>query len=106
MIMERQIGDVFKYRGVKLEVVECESCRECYFSQNCKKMEIILSLGISRRDCHFTISRERYKHCIKDYNANEIVGHCAPFMRDDSTAVNFKKVKESWKDRFVRKFIE
>lgn len=102
--MERQIGERFEYNGIMLEVVEDESCRNCYFSQKCKTMEIVLSLGTIRRDCHFAIYRVRYKRCIKDEKDIEFVGHCAPFWRNDRTAINYKKVKESWKDRLVRFF--
>ena len=102
MIMERQIGERFEYKGIMLEAVKCESCRNCYFSQKCKTMEIVLSLGTSRRDCHFAIYRGSYKRCIKDEHAIEIVGHCEPFWRTDNTAINYKKVKESWKDKLLR----
>ena len=104
MIMERHIGERFNYNGIMLEVVKGESCRNCYFSQECKTIEIVLSLGTSRRDCNFAIYRGSYKRCIKDERAIEIVGHCEPFWRDDDTAINYKKVKESWKDRLVRYF--
>lgn len=100
--MERQIGEMFEYNGIMLEVVEGESCRNCYFSQKCKTIEIVLSLGTIRRDCHFAIYRGSYKRCIKDEHAIEIVGHCEPFCRNDRTAINYKKVKESWKDKLAR----
>ena len=100
--MERQIGERFEYKGIMLEAVKCESCRNCYFSQKCKTMEIVLSLGTSRRDCHFAIYRGSYKRCIKDEHAIEIVGHCEPFWRTDNTAINYKKVKELWKDKLLR----
>lgn len=99
--MERQIGEMFEYNGIMLEVVEGESCRNCYFSQKCKTIEIVLSLGTSRRDCNFAIYRGRYKRCKKDEHAIEIAGQCAPFWRSDRTAINYKKVKESWKDRLA-----
>ena len=32
-IMERKVGEIFEYEGIKLEVVETEdfSCHDCYF---------------------------------------------------------------------------
>ena len=102
MNMERKIGEMFNYKGIMLEVLKCESCRNCYFSQTCKTMEIVLSLGTIRRDCNFSIYRGNYKRCKKDEQDIGIVGHCEPFWRNDSTAINYKKVKESWKDRLVR----
>lgn len=102
MIMERKIGEVFYYKGTKLEVVKGVSCRNCYFSQKCKTIEIVFSLGTSRRDCNFAIYRGSYKRCKKDEQAIEIVGQCEPFCRNDNTAINYKKVKESWKDKLAR----
>ena len=102
--MERQIGEMFDYKGTMLEVVKGESCRNCYFSQKCKTIEIVLSLGTSRRECHFAIYRGSYKRCKKDEHAIEIAGHCEPFWRNDRTAINYKKVKESLKNKFVRFF--
>ena len=100
--MEIKIGEKFYYKGAKLEVVESESCRNCYFSQKRKEIHIELTLSVRPKDCYFKMYRERLKHCIKDDHVIEIAGECLPFLRDDDTAVNFKKVKESWKDRLVR----
>ena len=102
--MERQIGERFEYKGIILEAVKGESCRNCYFSQECKTIEIVISLGTNRRDCNFAMYRGSYKRCVKDEHAIEIAGHCEPFGRSDNTAINYKKVKESWKDRLVRFF--
>ena len=104
MIMERQIGEKFYYKGVKLEVVESESCRNCYFSQTCKKIHIEIKFPVRSKDRYFSIYRERLKDCAADDHVIEVTGRCAPFWRDDRTGINFKKVKESWKDRLVRFF--
>ena len=100
--MERKIGEQFYYKCVKLEVIEGESCRNCYFSQNYKSTKIIISIGTRRKDCFLSVFRERNKYCEKYDHAIEIAGHCEPFWRSDNTAINYKKVKESWKDRLVR----
>ena len=100
--MERKIGEEFDYKGVKLEVVEGESCRNCYFSHTYNKIHIEIELSERRKDCYFSMYRERLKHCNADDHVMEVTGRCAPFWRDDRKTVNFKKVKESWKDRLVR----
>lgn len=100
--MERKIGEKFYYKGAKLEVVESESCRNCYFSQNRNKINIDITLSVRPKECYFSIYRERYKHCKADDHVIKVTGRCAPFWRDDRTTINFKKVKESWKDRLVR----
>ena len=104
MIMERQIGERFNYKGIMLEVVKGESCRNCYFSKNCKNMKIIISIGTRRKDCFLSVFRERNKYCAKDDDAIRIAGYCEPFWRSDNTAINYKKVKESLKDKLVRFF--
>ena len=99
--MEHKLGEKFGYKGVRLEVVESEACRNCYFSQNRKEIHIEITLSVRLKDCYFKMYRERLKHCIADDHVIEVTGRCAPFWRDDRTAINFKKVKESWKDRLA-----
>ena len=100
--MERNIGEQFYCNGVKLEVIEGESCRNCYFSQNYKNTKIIISIGTRRKDWFLSVFRERNKYCAKDEHAIKIAGECVPFWRSDRTAINYKKVKVSWKERLVR----
>lgn len=61
--MERQIGEVFDYKGIKLEVVEGESCDECFFCKRCFH--------------------------LKDF----ILGYCGGAMRSDGNYIYFKKVE-------------
>ena len=64
--MERKIGEIFDYEGVKLEVVESGSCKGCYFFK-----------GVI--NCEGSI----------DF----IEGYCGPFNRQDRKSVIFKKVE-------------
>lgn len=35
-VMEREIGDIFNYNGVKLQIVESNGyCNNCYFNDSC-----------------------------------------------------------------------
>lgn len=61
--MERKIGDIFEYLGTKLEVIESESCEDCYFYEN----------GCSER---FTI----------------MTGVCVDWGRSDGKCVSFKEL--------------
>ena len=101
--MERQIGEQFDYEGVKLEVVEREEeCKGCYFTQNCKKMKIVLNLDTRIDECYYVVGRESYRHCNLDGDAIKITGECLSHHREDDEWVAFKKVKLSWKDRLER----
>ena len=101
--LERQIGEQFEYNGVKLEVVEFEEdCKGCYFTQNCKKMKIVLNLDTRIDECYYVVGRESYRHCNLDDNGIETTGECQAYYREDDEQVLFKKVKESWKDKLVR----
>ena len=91
--MERKIGEVFKYRGVMLKVVEGKGCNGCYFTQICKRTEITLHLDTRIKESYFSVNRERYRHCNLDDNALEIAGQCARFYREDYVNVSFKKVE-------------
>ena len=66
--MERQIGEIFDFLGVKLEVIEGEkdSCEGCYFCDN-----RICGVG-----------------CIVNF-----LGYCAYSEREDGKDVIFKKVE-------------
>lgn len=61
--MERQIGEIFDYKGIRLEVVEGESCDECFLRQAC------FDLNVS------------------------ILGYCGGALRSDGKYVYFKKVE-------------
>ena len=63
---ERKVGEVFKADGVKLKVVEENSCNECYCFQ-----EILA--------------------CVSPKIRNKI-GLCCASERNDLTSVIFKKV--------------
>ena len=64
--MERQIGDVFKYRGVMLKVVKAEEryCTGCYFYKNnpCGYLKIKKVTGpcsgVIRKDLKFVIFKQ------------------------------------------------
>ena len=66
--MERQVGEIFDFLGVKLEVIEGEkdSCEGCYFCDN-----RICGVG-----------------CIVNF-----LGYCAYSEREDGKDVIFKKVE-------------
>lgn len=64
--MERQIGEVFEYNGVKLEVIQNSACFECYF---CKER---IYCGVLK---------------------STILGFCDAYNRIDSRTVIFKEVK-------------
>ena len=63
--MTREIGDIFDNNGMKLKVVELESCKGCYYKN-----------GTS---------------CIND---NIKSGDCSDHFRTDNKSVIFKKVKK------------
>ena len=66
--MERPIGEIFDFLGVKLEVIEGEkdSCEGCYF----------------------------YKWIICRFDGIiDITGNCGPTYRKDKSNVIFKEVK-------------
>ena len=66
--MERQIGEIFDFDGVKLEVVEAKDndCTGCYFFYE-------------RTACSFS--------CVRN-----TIGFCNPFFRKDNTYVIFKEI--------------
>ena len=65
--MEREVGEVFKYNGVTLIIIENKnnSCKECFFNIN----------GV----------------CTMDINK---VGFCSASCRDDDKNVTFRKVED------------
>ena len=68
--MERSIGEVFDYNGIKLKVVEDESvCFGCYFS-------------------FWNICNGGELRC------RSLVGNCAASARRDRTSVIFKEVEK------------
>lgn len=50
--MEREVGEIFEYEGIKLEVVETEdsSCRGCYFLDLRYKCRQQLCMRFPRKD--------------------------------------------------------
>ena len=50
--MEREVGEIFEYEGIKLEVVETEdsSCRGCYFLDLRYKCRQQLCMRFIRKD--------------------------------------------------------
>ena len=50
--MEREVGEIFEYEGIKLEVVETEdfSCRGCYFLDLRYKCRQQLCMRFLRKD--------------------------------------------------------
>ena len=50
--MEREVGEIFEYEGIKLEVVETEdfSCRGCYFLDLRYKCHQHLCMPCLRKD--------------------------------------------------------
>lgn len=61
----RPIGEIFKWRGVKLQVVRFESCQGCYLDSydNCRS----------------------YRH---------VTGYCSKLVRKDQKNIIFKQVIE------------
>lgn len=66
--MERQVGEVFDYDGVTLEVIEHGACLACYFYKE------RIYCGDLKRD---------------------ILGSCGNINRSDRKMVVFKKVEKS-----------
>ena len=66
--MERKIGDVFKYKGVKLKVEEIPFCENCYFKADYKSKCVFQS---------FT----------------KVTGPCEHLLRSDRKSVSFVKVE-------------
>lgn len=64
--MERKIGEVFDFGGVKLEVFESNLCNGCYFFKG-------------------------DGHCRAYHDRREVVGGCSPVSRSDGMHVIFKK---------------
>lgn len=65
--MERPIGDIFDFDGVKLEVVKEKycSCERCYFHEEkipCIRQRIITAVGrcnaFNRKDLEFVIFKK------------------------------------------------
>ena len=50
--MEREVGEIFEYEGIKLEVIETEdsSCRGCYFLDLRYKCRQQLCMRCLRKD--------------------------------------------------------
>lgn len=65
-VMEKEIGDIFNYNGIKLQIVESnEYCNNCYFNYN-------------------------YSDCIKPKNLD----NCQARNRKDNKNIYFKEIKE------------
>ena len=65
-VMEREIGDIFNYNGVKLQIVESNGyCNNCYFNDSCIT-------------------------CTKPKNLN----NCQKHNRKDNKNIYFKEIKE------------
>ena len=63
--MERAIGEIFKFEGIKLKVVEGKGCDGCYFQD---------------KACCEPIRRER--------------GKCTIYIRNDKKSIIFKLLEE------------
>lgn len=63
--MEREIGEIFKHNGIKLQVVEAPFCEDCYF-------------------------RNEFPCFGKPHIAS--TGDCEYVMRNNSKSVVFKKL--------------
>lgn len=59
----RPIGEIFEWRGVKLQVVEHEDCEGCYF--------------------------DRYDYCL---SYRHVTGYCSEYVREDEKNVIFKQI--------------
>ena len=65
-VMEREIGDIFNYNEVKLQIVKSnEYCNNCYFNYN-------------------------YSDCTKPKNLD----NCQAHNRKDNKNIHFKEIKE------------
>lgn len=65
IIKTRAIGEMFEWREVKLQVVECETCQDCYFCNDI--------------DCLY-------------YRGN--TGYCGASNRTDNKSVIFKRINK------------
>lgn len=67
--MERKIGEIFDYNGVRLIVKEGRTCNGCYFS-----------------------------NCHRIFRNRAITGECTYVSRKDEKSIIFKEVREEiWK---------
>lgn len=65
-VMEREIGDIFNYNGVKLQIVKSNGyCNNCYFNDSCIT-------------------------CTKP----NILDNCQANNRKDNKNIHFKEIKE------------
>lgn len=65
-VMERKIGDIFNYNGVKLQIVESNGyCNNCYFNDSCIT-------------------------CTKP----NTLDNCQKHYRKDNKNIHFKEIKE------------
>ena len=55
--MERKIGEIFEFEGVKLQVVEVDeyepNCKGCYFKYNCSGFMSAICTPHTRKDEKF-----------------------------------------------------
>ena len=65
--MEREIGETFDYKGVRLKVVNAPFCWDCYF--------------------------KGFFPCLGKPHA-KVTGHCEYLLRNDNKSVSFVKVNE------------
>lgn len=72
-MIERKIGEIFDYQGVKLITVisESEKCSLCY---------------LKNPDAH-----KKNRLCMRKH---ELIGCCTPSVRDDRKWVRFERVVE------------
>ena len=79
--MYKEIGDIFKYKGVKLKVIEtCDTfCKDCpLYLKNAKECNTLIK---NCKDCYFYYT---HNHCDKIA--------CLYSERKDNKNVIFKKV--------------
>lgn len=69
--MLRPVGEIFELNGVRLEVVECETCDGCYFK-------------LDKERCSKFVTYDKIGYEV-------VAGVCSPFVRNES--VIFKEVK-------------
>lgn len=66
MTMERNVGEVFRFNGIRLKVVETPFCHGCFFRNQAP--------------------------CL-DKQHIEVTGHCEALLRIDNKSVSFIKVE-------------
>ena len=67
MTMEREIGETFDYKGVRLKVVNAPFCWDCYF--------------------------KGFFPCLGKPHT-KVTGHCEYLLRNDNKSVSFVRVNE------------